>query len=54
MVILYVDDALKSKEAFGDDAEEFKPFRFVNPRRRLIVLTLSLVVENTHVPGIYS
>jgi cytochrome P450 len=30
MVLLYVGDALKSKEAFGDDAEEFKPFRFVN------------------------
>jgi cytochrome P450 len=26
----YSDSLLKSKEAFGDDAEEFKPFRFVN------------------------
>ena len=25
-----LDDLLKSKEAYGDDAEEFKPFRFVN------------------------
>ena len=25
-----IDDALKSKENFGDDAEEFKPFRFLN------------------------
>ena len=27
---MYVDDSLKSKEFYGDDAEEFKPFRFVN------------------------
>ncbi|CAB4381612.1 unnamed protein product [Rhizophagus irregularis] len=29
-VNLYMDDVLKSKDAYGDDAEEFKPFRFVN------------------------
>jgi cytochrome P450 len=27
---MYIDDPLKSREAFGNDAEEFKPFRFVN------------------------
>ncbi|EXX70005.1 cytochrome P450 [Rhizophagus irregularis] len=27
---LYVNDALKSKDFYGDDADEFKPFRFVN------------------------
>ncbi|GBB93499.1 hypothetical protein RclHR1_21800002 [Rhizophagus clarus] len=30
IVNLYVDDLLKSRDGFGDDAEEFKPFRFVN------------------------
>ena len=28
--MVYVDDSLKSKERFGNDSEEFKPFRFVN------------------------
>jgi cytochrome P450 len=31
-VVLYADDMLKSKENFGEDAEEFKPFRFVNTK----------------------
>jgi cytochrome P450 len=30
MVFIYNDDSLKSKEAYGEDAEEFRPFRFVN------------------------
>jgi hypothetical protein len=30
MTNMCLDDSLKSKEAYGDDAEEFKPFRFVN------------------------
>uniref|UniRef100_U9TPY8 Cytochrome P450 n=1 Tax=Rhizophagus irregularis (strain DAOM 181602 / DAOM 197198 / MUCL 43194) TaxID=747089 RepID=U9TPY8_RHIID len=28
--MLYSNDMLKAKEYFGDDAEEFKPFRFLN------------------------
>jgi cytochrome P450 len=27
---MYTYDLLRSRETFGDDAEEFKPFRFVN------------------------
>jgi cytochrome P450 len=30
MISMYFESSLKSKEAFGDDAEEFKPFRFVD------------------------
>ena len=30
MIMLCVDDLLKSKERYGDDSEEFKPFRFVS------------------------
>uniref|UniRef100_A0A1D1Z571 Ent-kaurene oxidase n=1 Tax=Anthurium amnicola TaxID=1678845 RepID=A0A1D1Z571_9ARAE len=29
-VTMYLEDSLKSKEGFGDDADEFKPFRFLN------------------------
>ncbi|CAG8545575.1 12710_t:CDS:10 [Funneliformis mosseae] len=29
-VKMYMEDLLKSKEAYGEDAEEFKPFQFVN------------------------
>ncbi|GBB90919.1 hypothetical protein RclHR1_01800004 [Rhizophagus clarus] len=29
-IILYTEDMLKAKENFGEDAEDFKPFRFVN------------------------
>ena len=27
---VHAEDSLKSKEAYGDDAENFKPFQFVN------------------------
>ncbi|PKC61212.1 cytochrome P450 [Rhizophagus irregularis] len=30
MTMLYTNDMLMAKESFGDDAEEFKPFRFLN------------------------
>jgi cytochrome P450 len=30
MIFMYVDDSLKSKEAYGEDAEEFRPFRFLD------------------------
>jgi hypothetical protein len=29
-IVMYAIDMLKAKEYFGDDAEEFKPFRFLN------------------------
>jgi cytochrome P450 len=29
MVFTYVHDLLKSKEAYGEDAEDFRPFRFL-------------------------
>jgi hypothetical protein len=29
-IILCLDDMLKSKKNYGEDADEFKPFRFLN------------------------
>jgi cytochrome P450 len=44
MSILYYEDLLKSKEAYGDDAEEFKPFRFVNTNASATKVDRSFVV----------
>ena len=38
------DDSLKLKEAFGDDAEEFKPFRFVDTNSSATKVDRSFVV----------
>ncbi|RIA94744.1 cytochrome P450 [Glomus cerebriforme] len=44
LVNLFMSDILKSKEAFGDDAEEFKPFRFVNAKSPATKVDRSYVV----------
>ncbi|RGB35292.1 hypothetical protein C1646_667820 [Rhizophagus diaphanus] len=54
--ILEGHNMLKAKECFGDDAEEFRPFRFVNensPAIKVIILILFSVVADIRVLGIY-
>jgi cytochrome P450 len=41
---MYVNDTLKSKENFGKDAEEFKPFRFVNTKSPATKVDRSYIV----------
>jgi cytochrome P450 len=43
-IILYADDMLKSKENFGEDAEEFKPLRFVNTKSSATKVDRSFIV----------
>ncbi|GES89111.1 cytochrome P450 [Rhizophagus clarus] len=43
-IILYSSDTLKSKESFGEDAEEFKPFRFLNKNSPATKIDRSFVV----------
>ncbi|CAB4492416.1 cytochrome P450 [Rhizophagus irregularis] len=43
-ISLYSDDMLKAKENFGDDAEEFKPFRFVNAKSPATKVDRSYIV----------
>jgi cytochrome P450 len=41
---MYSDDMLKSKENYGEDAEEFKPFRFVNTKSPATKVDRSFIV----------
>ena len=44
MAIIYSYDSLKSKEVYGEDAEEFKPFQFVNKNSPATKVDRSYVV----------
>ncbi|CAB4492419.1 cytochrome P450 [Rhizophagus irregularis] len=43
-VLMCADDMLKAKECYGDDAEEFKPFRFVNAKSPATKVDRSYIV----------
>jgi cytochrome P450 len=39
-----INDSLKSKEAYGEDAEEFRPFRFINENSPATKIDNSFVI----------